>query len=72
MVELRVDNGVINELAKEFQCGRQAVSLALRGASSSRRAREIRALAIAKYNARAIKEIELTPREILDGACLED
>lgn len=70
-MRLIVDNGGIQQLAAECNCNRTTVSLALKGATASPKAREIRALAIAKYNARALKEVELSPKEILDGMACE-
>lgn len=67
MMRLVVDNGIIQALAAECKCDRRTVSLALKGASSGPKSREVRALAIAKYHARALKEVELTQREMLDG-----
>jgi hypothetical protein len=67
MMRLVVDNGKIQALAAECKCDRRTVSLALKGASSGPKSREVRALAIAKYNARKIKEVELTEKERLDG-----
>lgn len=67
MLMLKVDNGDIQKLAKECRCDRRTVSLALRGVTSTPLARQVRALAIAKYRARALKEVELTQKEILDG-----
>lgn len=67
MLKLIVDNGCIQAIAREVGRDRHTVSLALKGASSSPVAREIRALAIAKYNARGIKEVELSTKELLDG-----
>lgn len=70
MRRLIVDNGDIQRLAAEVGRDRRTVSLALKGATASPTARKIRALAIAKYNARAMKEVELSPEELLDGmAC---
>lgn len=71
MKRLIVDNGDIQKIAAELDCNRNTVSLALKGASSTAKAREIRALAIAKYNARMVKEVELTPKEMLDGMACE-
>lgn len=70
-MRLIVDNGGIQQLAAECNCNRTTVSLALKGATASPKAREIRALAIAKYNARALKEVELSSKEILDGMACE-
>lgn len=67
MMRLVVDNGIIQALAAECKCDRRTVSLALKGASSGPKSREVRALAIAKYNARRIMEVELTEKERLDG-----
>lgn len=67
MMTLKVDNGVIQLLSAEVGCDRRTVSLALKGATASPLARQIRALAIAKYHARAFKEVELTTKELLDG-----
>lgn len=67
MLRLIVDNGIIQTLAAECKCDRRTVSLALKGASTGPKSREVRALAIAKYNARRIKEVELTEKERLDG-----
>lgn len=64
---LKVDYGEIKQLAAEAGCDRRTVSLALKGAIASPLARQVRALAIAKYNARALKEVELTQKELLDG-----
>ena len=71
MMRLVVDNGGIKQLAAECDCDRTTVSLALKGATASPKARKIRALAIAKYNARALKEVPLTEKEILDGMACE-
>lgn len=71
MIRLIVDNGAIAALAKETGRDRHTVSLALKGATASPIAREIRALAIAKYNARGIKEVPLTEKEMLDGMGIE-
>lgn len=71
MKRLIVDNGDIQRIAAEIGCTRNTVSLALKGASSTVKAREIRGLAIAKYNARMVKEVELTPKEMLDGMACE-
>lgn len=67
MIRLVVDLGDIKKIAEEVGCNRNEVSLALKGARSSPQAREVRALAIAKYNARKLKEVELTEKEKLDG-----
>jgi hypothetical protein len=67
MKRLIVDNGYIQKIAAEVGRNRNTVSLALKGASYSPIAREIRALAIAKYNARMVREVELSPKEMLDG-----
>lgn len=64
---LKVDYGVVRQIAIECDCTRQKVALALKGATSTPDSRKIRALAIAKYNARAVKEVELTQKELLDG-----
>ena len=66
-----VDNGDIQRLAAEVGRDRRTVSLALKGATASPLARQIRALAIAKYNARMLKEVELTDKEALDGMACE-
>lgn len=71
MLRLEVDYSAINAIAKEVGCDRRTVSLALKGARSSVLARQVRALAIAKYNARALKEVELTEKERLDGMGIE-
>ena len=71
MRRLVVDNGDIQRLAAECGCNRTTVSLALKGATASTTARKIRALAITKYNARMLKEVPLTEREILDGMACE-
>lgn len=71
MIRLIVDNGAIQALAKETGRDRRTVSLALKGATASPTSREIRALAIAKYNARGVKEVELTQKELLDGMGVE-
>ena len=71
MIRLIVDNGAIQALAKETGRDRRTVSLALKGATASPISREIRALAIAKYNARGVKEVELTQKELLDGMGVE-
>lgn len=71
MIRLIVDNGAITALAKETGRNRHTVSLALKGATASPIAREIRALAIAKYNARGTKEVPLTEKEMLDGMGIE-
>lgn len=67
MLRLIVDNGIIQALAAECKCDRRTVSLALKGASSGVKAKEVRAVAIVKYKARAIKEVDLSPKELLDG-----
>lgn len=71
MIRLIVDNGAITQLAQETGRNRRTVSLALKGATASPIAREIRALAIVKYNARGVKEVELTQKELLDGMGIE-
>ena len=71
MLRLKVDNGAVKAIAAELGVDRHTVSLALKGASSSVRARQVRALAIAKYNAKALKEVELTEKERLDGMGIE-
>lgn len=67
MIRLKVDNGCIGKIAEECGCTRNTVSLALKGATSSPIARQARALAIAKYNARKMTEVELTEKERLYG-----
>lgn len=67
MQKLIVDNGCIQAIAREVGRDRRTVSLALKGATASPTARQIRAIAIAKYNARAVKYQELNVKEILDG-----
>ena len=67
MLRLTVDNGIIQALAAECKCDRRTVSLALKGASSGPKSREVRAVAIVKYNARALKEVNLSQKELLDG-----
>ena len=67
MLRLIVDNGVIQKLAADCGCDRRTASLALKGASTGPKSREVRALAIVKYHARALKEVELTQKELLDG-----
>lgn len=67
MLRLIVDNGIIQTLAAECKCDRRTVSLALKGASSGPKSREVRALAIVKYHARKVKLVELTEEEMLDG-----
>ena len=71
MLRLEVDYSAIKAIALEVGADRRTVSLALRGATASPLARQIRALAIAKYNARALKEVELTEKEMLDGMGIE-
>ena len=71
MLRLKVDNGAIKAIAAEVGCDRRWVSLALKGASDSPLARQVRAIAIAKYNARKLKEVELTEKERLDGMGIE-
>ena len=71
MQRLVVDNGAIQAIAAEIGCDRRTASLALKGASSSVLARQVRALAIAKYNARRLKAVESTEKERLDGMGLE-
>lgn len=71
MLRLVVDNGCIQAIARELGCKRDTVSLALKGATSSPLARQARALAIAKYGARKLKEVELTEKERLDGMACE-
>lgn len=66
-MRLVVDNGIIQTLAAECNCDRRTVSLALKGASTGPKSRKVRALAIVKYHARALKEVELTQQEMLDG-----
>lgn len=68
---LKVDNGAIKAISAEVKRNRRTVSLALKGATSSPIAREIRALAIVKYNARVVKYHKLTDKEILDGMGIE-
>lgn len=67
MDKLEVDYSCIQAIAKEVGRDRRTVSLALKGATASPTARQIRALAIAKYNARVVKYQELNVKENLDG-----
>lgn len=63
---LKVDQGDIKKIAEEVGRSQYMVSLALKGATTTRASREIRALAIVKYGARVLKEAALTPEERLD------
>lgn len=63
---LKVDQGDIKKIAEEVGGSAYGVSLALKGATATVRSRKIRALAISKYHARVLKEVELTPEELLD------
>lgn len=69
---LKVDYGDMQKLAAECGCKRGTVSLALKGASSGPKARMVRALAIAKYNARMLREVELSPSEQLEAMDAEE
>ena len=60
---IKVDFGIIQKLAQECRCDRSTVSRALKGGSATVTAREIRALAIAKYGGRFLKESDLEPIE---------
>lgn len=71
MIKLEVDVGAIKAIAAEVGCNRRTVSLALKGAMASALARQVRALAIVKYNARGMREVELTQKELLDGMACE-
>lgn len=64
MRRIRVKYGVIKQLAEECRCDRTAVSRALNAGSCSVLARQIRALALSKYNGQLLREEELEP---LDG-----
>lgn len=70
MQKLVVERGCIKAISAEVGCDRRTASFALRGAISSPIARQVRALAIAKYNARAVQEVELSKAEI-DGLGVE-
>ena len=63
---LKVDQGDIKNIADELKCSSHYVSIALKGGVSTVLSRKIRALAIAKYGARVLKEAELTPEERLE------
>lgn len=60
---IKVDFGVMQELAKECRCDRSTVARALKGLTTTVTARQIRALAIAKYGGRVLRESELEPIE---------
>ena len=64
MRRIRVEYSIINKLAEECRCNRTTVSRALNAGSCSVLARQIRALALAKYNGQLLREEELEP---LDG-----
>lgn len=63
---LKVDQGDIKNIADELKCSSHYVSIALKGGVSTVLSRKIRALAIAKYKARVLKECELTLEERLE------
>ena len=63
---LKIDQGDIKNLAADVGRSAYCVSLALRGATSTVLSRKRRALAIVKYRARVMKEVELTPEERLE------
>ena len=58
---IKVEFGVMQKLAEECHCNRSTVSRALKGGSATVTAREIRALALAKYGGRLLKESDLEP-----------
>lgn len=63
---LKIDQGDIKALAADVGRSTYCVSLALKGATATVLSRKIRALAITKYRARLLKEVELTPEERLE------
>lgn len=63
MRRIRVEYSVIKQIAEECRCDRTTVSRALNAGSCSVLARQIRALALAKYNGQILREEELEPLE---------
>ena len=71
MERLEIDRGLIKALAAEIGRDRRTVSLALRGAVRTPLARQVRALAVAKYNARVVVEKEPDSNDGIDGMGIE-
>ena len=70
---LKLSQGDIKLLAEEMGMSTKQISFALRGAVMSWKCRKARALAIVKYNAKMLKEVEITPEEFLKAkAILEE